>query len=330
MGSPVCAWNFWPEYFPMNRLALVNANNNQCVFASDSGSGDIASVNIATLGFVGSFTGSSDDTGASNGIGFATNGQYLYASFSDSSNIGTFQIQPGCALSFVSDITVGGLQGGFIDGMAVHGNIMVVTYGDGSIESFNLSSGVPVSNGDVQNSTGSKGFSSYPSGIDITQDGHFAIFGDTSTSLLIEVSDISSGKLAPTLAYKSPISISSSNVMLSPDETLLYIVNTQGDRLSAASFNATTGVPSKGCISNLIKGYSSAFSYLATPAFVNTSAGNGGGVYIAEFGAPSAIAEISVTSGTGQCTMQEASGSPVADPNSQGLLSIATFPPRAF
>jgi hypothetical protein len=316
-------------YFAANRVIALDNASNQCIFASDSATGTVASVNANTLTLVGHDKGSSDDTGLSNGVGLALNGQYLYASFSDSSNIGTFQIQSDCGLSFVGDITVNGLQGGIVDGMAVHGNILVATYGDGSIESFNLSSGVPVSNGDKQNSTGAKGGNSYPSSIDITQDGHFAIFGDTSTATLVEVSDISSGKLTPTTAYRALASINSSNVMLSPDETLLYISNTQGDTVSAAFFDKTTGQLTRGCKSNLLKGYSSNWSYLAGLALASSS-GNGGGVYVAEFGSPSGIAEVQVTSANGTCSMAEAPMSPIADPNSFGLLSIATFPPRAF
>jgi uncharacterized protein (DUF1800 family) len=38
--------------------------------------------------------------------------------------------------------------------------------------------------------------------VDITSDGHYALFGDTSTSTVVEVSDISSGKLTRTLESK--------------------------------------------------------------------------------------------------------------------------------
>jgi hypothetical protein len=219
-------------YFPANRVVALNAGGNQCVFASDAATGEIDGVDVNTLTLLGHANGSSGDTGFSNGVGLALNAQYLYASFTDSSTIGTFQIEPSCGLSFVGDVKVGGLQGGIIDGMAVHGNMLVATYGDGSIESFSLASVTPVSNGDRQNSTGSGSGSSYPTAVDITQDGRFALFGDTSTLTMIEVSDISSGKLTKTVVYQSTTSINSSNIMLSPDETLLYISNTQGDRIT--------------------------------------------------------------------------------------------------
>ena len=70
----------------------------------------------------------------------------------------------------------------------------------------------------------------YANSVDITSDGHYALFGDTSTSFNVEISDISSGKLTKTTVYKSMASISSSTVMLSPDESLLYVINTQGSQ----------------------------------------------------------------------------------------------------
>jgi hypothetical protein len=301
-------------YFATNRLAVLDNGSSQCVYASEAFSGDIVGISINTLEVGGGAFGSPTDTGTSNGIGIALNNQYLYASFTDSSTIGTFQIQSGCSLSFVNDVSVLGLQGGIIGAMAVHGDTLVATYNDGSIESFNISSGTPVSNGDKQNSSAylsSKG-ATYPNGIDITEDGNYAIFGDTSTSTVVEVADISSGSLTKTIAYTLASSPNSSNVMLSPDETLLYVSNSQGDALTAALFDASTGKLSSGCTSPALRNYVSSFSYVASLA-LDSTVGNGGVVYAG-----------------GKCTLTELSGSPVADANSSGLLSIAGFPPRPF
>ncbi|MFZ0816381.1 MAG: beta-propeller fold lactonase family protein [Candidatus Sulfotelmatobacter sp.] len=316
-------------YFGVNRIAVLNSGSEECVYASDA-SGDIVGINVRTLEVSGSTKGSEGDTGNSNGIGLAMNGQYLYASFTDSNTIGTFQIQSGCTLTFVNDISVVGLQGGVIDGMAIGGNTMVVTYGDGSIESFNIASGTPVSNGDEQNSTAylkSQGIS-YPTSVEITKDGHYAIFGDTSTSVVVEVSDISSGKLSAPILNSLGTSINSSNILLSPDESLLYISNTQGDKITAASFDKNTGQLWLNCYSTKLRGYSSNWSYLATLALA-TNSGTGGMLYVAEFGASSiAMVDVSVTGG--KCTMTELTNSPISDPNSTGLLSIGIFPPLAF
>jgi sugar lactone lactonase YvrE len=316
-------------YFGSKRVNVLDDGKAKCVYASQAISGDIVGVVVRTLKFGGSATGSQKDTGGSNGVGLAINSQYLYASFTDSNTIGTFRVKPGCSLSFVGDITVAGLQGGIIDGMAIHRNMLVVTYDDGSIESFNTSSGMPVSNGDEQNSTASRTGNTFPNGVDITQDGRFAIFGDTATSTVVEVSDISSGKLKPTVVYKLGNKISSSNVMLSPDETLLYISDNQGGTITAAFFDKNTGKVLKGCVSHSLKGFVANWSYLGGLALEQTS-GTGGVLYVAEFGAPSSIGVINVTSSGGKCTLQESARSPIVDLNSPGLLSIGTFPPRSF
>ena len=316
-------------YFAANRVSVLNSGNNECVYATVAQSGEVEGIAIKTLAVDGHAVGSTNDTGALNGVGLAVNAQYLYASFTDHSTIGTFQVQPGCKIKFVGDITVSGLQDGVIDGMVIHGDIMVVTYGDGSIESFNISAGVPVSNGDKQNSTGSRRGNTYPSGVDITQDGHYAIFGDTSPFTVVEISDISSGKLTPTVVYQLGRELNSSNILLSPDETLLYVSNNQSGTVTAAFFDKSTGKLTKGCVSRPLRGFVADWSYLASLAFEQTT-GTGGIVYVAEYGSPSSIGMVNVKSASGKCTLTESSHSPVADPNSPGLLSIGAFPPRPF
>jgi 6-phosphogluconolactonase (cycloisomerase 2 family) len=316
-------------YFGSKRVNVLNDGKAECVYMSQAAGGEIEGISVKTLTIGGHAIGSAQDTGASNGVGLAMNSKYLYASFTDSNTIGTFKVLSGCKITFVGDTNVNGLQGGVIDGMALHGNMLVATYGDGSIESFNTSAGVPVSNGDKQNSTGSGGGNSYPNGVDITQNGHYAIFGDTSTSAMVEVSDISSGKLTKTVVYQFGKGISSSNVLLSPDETLLYISNNQGGTITAVFFDKNTGKLSKGCISGSLKGYVTNWSYVSGLAFQKTT-GTGGVVYVAEFGAPSSIGMVQVKSAGGKCTLKELSSSPAVDPNSPGLLSIGSFPPRSF
>jgi sugar lactone lactonase YvrE len=261
-------------YFGMNRLSILDDGSKQCIFASEALAGDIAWMEFGSGVFEGTATGSPSDAGTSNGIGLAANSTYLYASFTDSSTIATFSIQPGCALRLVSDIAVGGLRGGIIDGMAIRGNMLIATYGDGTIESFNTATGSPVPNGDKQISTASTNGTTYPNGIDITRDGRFALFGDTSTATVVEVSDISAGRLAPTRVYRTHAGISSSNLILSPDETILYIISTQGDVVVAAFFDKATGQLSRGCTSGSLRHYGRSFSYLGGAALQQTT-GNG-------------------------------------------------------
>jgi hypothetical protein len=318
-------------FFGTNRVAALSSGSKQCVFSSEAGSGNVVGIDVASLTATGRAQGSDTDAGTSNGIGLAVNDQYLYASYSDSNTIGTFAVKAGCGLTFLNDTAVSGLNAGVVNSMAVHGSLLVATYTDGSIESFDISGGTPVSNGDEQLSTATTRSqdASYPNSVDITSDGRFAIFGDTSTSLVVEVSHIVAGKLSKTVVYKSTASISSSNLTLSPDESILYVTNTQGDAVSALFFNNATGKLTPGCTSGPLRGQSSQWSYLAGLALIEPT-GNGGGVYVAEFGGPSGIGIVKLSTSGQSCSLQEDSKSPVTDANSPGLLSIGAFPPRAF
>lgn len=311
-------------YFGESRLAVTSDGKENCVYASQANSGNIVGVFVSSQTIGGIAFGSTTDKGFQNGIGLLAAGGYLYASFTNSNTLGTFKIQTGCNLMFINDTTVRGLNGGVINAMAANGTVLVVSITDGSIESFNISNGTPTSNGDEQISTATRKTSgaTYPNQIEITQDGHYAIFGDTSTAVGVEVSDLSSGKLAPTIVYGSVLGISSSTLVLSPDETLLYAVNTQGDAVSAFFFDKSSGKLKFGCKSGPIKGQSQSWSYLGSAAPV-TDSGNGGGVYVAEFGATSGIALVRFSNSNGKCFLQEDPASPFLDAKSVGLLSIA-------
>ncbi len=322
---------------------LVSDGNAQCLYVSDAGSGQVASVNLQTQLVTGIFSASPQDTGALNGIGLALNSSYLYASFTDSNNIGAFQVLPGCQLSFLGDTLVSGLNRGGIYAVAVTRNLLIATYGDGSIESFNIAGGTPISNGDKQESTGyTLDANNLPAGIDITQDGRFAIFGDGSIRTVVEVSDISSGRLTATRVYNlgaGPAStgpraalpgVGSSNVRLSPDESLLFIANNQSGSITAGFFNPATGTVSPGCNSPRLSGFYAPWYYLGSLVTENTS-GNGGVLYVAEFGVPSSIGIFTVHSGSGTCSLAESTNSPAIDPNPSGnMLSLWAYPPRPF
>jgi WD40 repeat protein len=313
-------------YFSSGRVSVLQGS--ACAYLSLGGAGEIGGVDIQGMQDVGNFSASSTDSGLDNGIGLVNNGTYLYASYSTSNTIAAFSILPGCALSFLGDISPLGKQLGNVKGMAVHGSILVVAYGDGSIESFNVSGGIPVSNGDLQNATGYI-TSRYPAGVDITADGRYAIFGDLSTTTTVEVSDISSGKLSKTVLYDAGSSGNATNIYLSPDSTLLYISNSDVGKITAAFFNAATGRVSPGCTSAKLKGFNTNWLYVSSPV-TESNSGTGSVIYVAEFGAISGIAMLDVTSAAGKCTLTERASSPVVSPNSTTLLSIGVYPPRQF
>jgi hypothetical protein len=305
------------------RVSVLSNATQNCAFISDAGSNDVAGISIGTLTATGTFPASSTDS-ASSGLGIANNGSYLYANFTGSKTIATYQISSGCTLTFIGDTAAGGLQsfGSIID-MAAHGNVLVATFTDGSIESFNISGGTPVANGDLQPSTSHTQNGSGPNDLDITADGHFAIFGDGGSQGAVEVSDLSSGKLQPTIVYPNvgPADAYSA-VWLSPDETLLYISNFSDRVITAAHFDKAAGVVSVGCSAPLRGNNFEAGLVTAE------NSGTGGTLYVAE---PEVqIAIVNVSSSGGACAMQETSKSPANDFHSQTLESIGTFPPRPF
>jgi 6-phosphogluconolactonase (cycloisomerase 2 family) len=317
-------------FFGTPRLLFDPAG--QCLYASSGGTNNLSAIDVQTQQVVGTFAGLRTDLGATNGIGLAMSSNYLYAGYTQSNTIVTFAVSPGCQLSYIDSTPVSGLNGGFVGGMAVHGNLLVVAYGDGSIQSFNIANGTPASNNDEQNSTGfAKAF--FPESIDITQDGHFAIFGDAATGTTVEVSDISSGQLTPTVQYNlgttanAVTGINSASVWLSPDESLLYISNSQGGSVMAAFFNANTGKVTSGCTSGVLRNFFNPWSYVGAVVTRDTT-GTGSVLYAAEFGSSIGIVEVQSNGTT--CTLTESPNSPIADDASGGLLSIQVYPPRPF
>jgi hypothetical protein len=314
-------------FFASSRVAIVPEGKQVCVFASNAGTNDIAGISAATHTLTGNFLGSSTDSGSANGIGLVANASYLYASFSSAGTIATFNIQSGCTLGFVGDLFTVGLNAGVAGGMAIHGPTMVVTYGDGSIESFNIEGGVPVSNGDAQKSTGSAD-DHLPNAVEITADGHYAIFGDSSTIATLEVSDISSGKLTPTVAYDVGKGWNSGSVQLSPDNTLIFVTNSSGGAVTAVRFDRTTGKISRGCTSEPLEGFYSAWLYAGGAALQLPTAA-GGLLYVPEFGSSgfSSIGIVQFAFSETACTLTEAANSPIIDNSvASALLSIAIYP----
>ena len=317
-------------YFGFSRIVVVRTDRGACVYASEAQDEKIAGIDAATHKQAGPFVGSTGDVRlATDGVGLAASARYLYASFTGSGNIGTFRLQDGCALEFLGDLHAIGLKAGLLQGMAIHGNLLVAAYGDGSIESFDIASGKPASHGDAQFATGAP--SHLPDAVDMTRDGHFAIFGDASTTTTVEVSDISSGKLTRTMVYELGTAWNSGSIRLSPDESVIYISNSSGGRVTAEFFDKITGKVTNGCTSRTLKGFYSRFAYVGGVA-TQLATGRGGLLYVPEFGVKgrSYIGLLRFSATRTGCTLTESPDSPIAGTPSSALLSIAVYPPRPF
>lgn len=316
-----------------NKINVSHDANGDCAYLSDYVSvggfahPDVTAIAVDSLTVVGNFQGSSTDQVFTSGMGLASNSSHLYADFSGTQTIGTYTRMPGCQLQFVSDISAVGLAGGTIQGMKAGRKKLVVTYTDGSIESFNIANGVPVPNGDLQYSTAHQQSGYNPSAIDITADGHYAIFGDRGDT--VEVSDISSGQLAPTVVYSG---VATGDVVgglaLSPNESYLYITDFSNAKVSAATFDATTGAVTAGCTSATLNGYPHLLSFVAS-VVTAVPRGTGTGLFTADPGARVSVLHVSASGGT--CSLTEIQNSPFDDSsNTETLESIGVFPPRHF
>src|SRR5580704_12856244 len=97
-------------FFGSPRVTMLPDSSGQCLYASNAGTNNIAAINLQSQQVVGSFGGLRGDKGTTNGIGMAMNSNYLYAGYTASNTIVTFAVQPGCQLSFLGHMTVGGLN----------------------------------------------------------------------------------------------------------------------------------------------------------------------------------------------------------------------------
>ncbi len=317
-------------YFGASRIIVVPGANDYCIYAVNTASPDIVGIDGKSRAVTGPFFSGTGDSAVLNGMSLASNGSYLYATFTTSTTIATYQVLPGCQLNYLSSLFAVGINHGIVTGIAVRGNIMVPAYGDGSIESFNIGGGAPVSNGDLQLSTAA-GTDNLANGVDITQDGHFAIFGDSSTVTTVEVSDISSGVLTPSVVYSNlGPQWNSTSVRLSPDESMLYISNNSSGQVTAAFFNKTTGAVSPGCHTNRLKGFYTNWAYVGNTV-AQLPTGLGGDIYVPEFGpGASSIGIVNLTVSGKTCTIAESAKSPVSLNSPAQLLSIGVYPPRPF
>jgi len=268
--------------------------------------------------------------------GMASNGSYLYAAsggdFDENHGITTFQINAGCGLIFIGNLGVSGLAGGLPNGMAAHSNLLVVTYGDGSIESFTNTAGVLSSNGDKEYTAGKDHTPVLvPESVEISKNGQYAVFGDDGSTTAIEIAGISSGKLTPTVLYDNTLGagLNATNIMLSPNDDLLYVANTGSATITGLRFNQNIGTVSYSCISDTLLGS----SVVADGLGLYSTTGTGSVLYVAEYDSQtnlSSVGVLTITDTGGTCTLAEASNSPIPSPNSYELSSIAVYPPRPF
>jgi hypothetical protein len=339
-------------YFADARVNVSHSKTQPCVYVSNATSNNVSAINEKTLKNNGPYNAGASDHGSAGGITVVSTTNYVYAGFSGASagdgtgSIATYKEVAGCKLKYVKSIPAVGLGQGIFGigqptgmGVTPDGKTMVVGYDDGSIESFNISAGVPKPIGKAVNTTG---FASgdYPGSVDISADGKYALFGDipttTTSGSIVEVGKIATLKTGKTKIY-GPIQtgFNSNFLTLSPDESLVYIANNQGGTITAAAFNKTTGAVSatKSCMSAVLNDFNSTWFYVGGLTTENAQTGNGTAVYLAElgFGSGSGVGQVNVkATKSGGCTLTEAKTSPYAGSSGSYVFSVGSYPPRPF
>jgi hypothetical protein len=343
-----------PRVFGTRSVIVAPVGTQTCAFVTNEATNDISAIDVATQTLAGVFKAGPKDSNQKGGIALRANSKFLYAAFAGGdttdASFATFKLLAGCKLKYLGSLDLGNrlLTNGWMQGsIAVHDNILVTDYAPftlfaGQIESFNLSDGLPKSNGDRQLSTSTKKGFSLPSNVEITADGKFAIFNDGNG---VEVSDISSGKLTPTKLYqpsgKAPVLAST---ILSPDESLLLRTpelddGTTPGEVVADFFDKNTGVVTPGCTSAPLQGGVQTFSFLGGIAFADSTQGTGGLLYVTEdvgrgfgdFSGIEFVTAVAIQSDGKKCSLTEMPNLRIVEPHTfGGMPDLASSPPRAF
>ena len=353
---------------PNQQVAISYSSSENCLYVSDPlgnspfPTGDFAAFSInpgtGALTLVGNFNDPSNTSGGNKSLPLAIDRRvgfvYLFAAFTGEGKIAFYKINPATCQAFWSSSTPAvGLGGAPVASMAVSKagpHVLVVSYGDGSIQSFKIGGGILTPLAQFL-STGFTNQGGRPQGVDITKNGKFAVFGDQQSSLAeVEVAKIlPTGVLAPTVDYGGPAvasgvnlgpAIDSQNVWLSPGMVAgnfyLYITNRGSGQVTTARMNQISGVVSNA--GTCTAGFTNPTTL--TPLAWTGAGGlhtmkitpSGTGLVVAEDGTPSSVALLGIQNASG-CT-KEVAASPFADPNSNfsfsGLESIDVFPSRPY
>ena len=357
---------------PLQEVAIRYSSAQSCLYVSDplGGStfptGDVAAFKInpvnGTLGLVGNFNDPTNVAGGNKLLPLAIDRRvgfpYLFAAFTGENKIVFFKVNTAdCKLFYVSSTPAASATGSPVVSMAVSKagpHVLVVSYGDGYIQSFKIGGGTLTPLAVIQ-STGFVNQGGRPQTVDITNNGLYAVFGDQQSGVAeVEVARIlpPSGTLSPTADYGGPAvasgvglgpGLDSENVWLSPGGVgggnfYLYITNNVSNQVTTAKINGASGILSP--FSSIICTAGFTNPTTLAPAFWSSAAGlhtitttaSGNFLAVAEFGSPSSVASLKIQSSSG-CT-REVTGSPFADPFSSSgasaLRSLDVYPSRPY
>ncbi len=214
------------SYFAMVNIASAQTTSNQCVFASDAYSDDVAAYTMkpatgALKAVLHSpFKSGGSGTGREIGLAVSNTGgkPYLFAGNSFSSTITAFQIQPSCSLKLLKTYNVAGTPIGL---KATSDGKHLITAYLGQVDSFNISATGGLKEMGPFTAMGAA------AGVEIGCDNSTVYFGDASSNMQVEVFKLNSnGKLVELHNFTSTKAVNSNNVLLSADGKTLFVSNT--------------------------------------------------------------------------------------------------------
>jgi 6-phosphogluconolactonase (cycloisomerase 2 family) len=218
-------------YYASQPIAYAVVGKNSCLFVSNGGDSTITAFTINSKnGTLATVKGSPFSYGVSGdqsmGVSLATgNNKLLFAGNSKDNSISVLKIDSACALQSSSSVS---LSFSPVDLKATpKGTYLIATY-MGPIDSFKVdyASGTLTELGPFS-SSGSA------AGLDITCDGSTVYFGDAATQTEVEsYRVISNGKLEELGVFRNSKGSNSNNVMLSKDQSTLYVTNNQSNAIT--------------------------------------------------------------------------------------------------
>jgi len=308
----------------LNRIVLGAASaNTVCGFVSDAGSDDIAVFKVVkkVVTKVGNFK-DPHGSGKAHGIGLAVTRNFVFAAYSSTKNIGVWQILSGCSLklsgTYASADVIAGMRA------APDFKTLVVGYGGvKKVGSFSIAANGKLTEHGPYPATGGA------SGVDISADSAYAIFGDTTkSSTQVEIYPINAdGSLGKDNNFGGDGSlgagVGSSNVWLSADEKFLFVSNNSSKQITSLAFGEAPLSLSYINITSL----NNPGNETVSTAGMNTILT--GYVVVAEDGSPDSSVGLLQINSDGSTT--ELSGSPFKiSPGGPGLQSVMVGPPRPF
>jgi hypothetical protein len=332
-------WGIGGAYFGNTAQAVVTTGTHVCVFVTDPGSDDIAAFTAG--GFtnptkVGNYRDPSG-SGAYLGTSLAARGALLFAGYTASTNIGVWIVNSDCSLTLGSPASHTPTPAP-VDGLAVSpdGRTLIATFAQSEpgVGSYAIGGTTLTPRGPYNTTVGT-------AGVDITKDSRYALIGEYGgTFPQVEIFPINSdSSLGASTAYSFPQGgFNSNNLLLSPDETRVYINNNGSAQVTTLSFNEHAP-PGKQlsfyCLSNPLRVPPGSFIAYTSGIATSSPTGKGGHLYMVEatfngatFAIQSGVALLQIPT-DGLCPA-EVSGSPFALPAGSTATTLSAFPPRPF